>query len=208
MAEKKSEKEDTEKSKTKLTRQKIFLIVVMVAGVVLTSYAIYSYFTSPSDIEFHYATALGQVWAFRSDLREAEKVKVEPSEQTVYLELFSFGDSPFVENITIAYKDAGEKENVYYQLQILELVTKLKTIYNLRYDGQSPTFNAVEVDSYYKLPGKIKNPIIALVHPKFATETSIKLENHVILLNAKTQDDMDLVATKLLMIALQLKRIS
>ncbi len=209
--EKKTEDPESEtksglKIKLKITKRKTVFAVILTSIFLLAVFTIYSYLTTPSAIEYHKAFALGQEWAFRADLRDAEKVRVEPSEDAVYFELFNIGETPFIKNITIAFKDAGPTENPYYQLQVIELVTKLKKTYELSYqNAESPGFNAIEVDSYYKLPGKIDNPIIALVHPKFATETSIKLENHVILLSAITTDDMDLVTAKLLMIALQLK---
>ncbi len=211
MEEKNREKQKTqEKSTTKrvFTKQKIVFVTILTAIFLLAGFTIYSYLITPSAIEYHKAFALDQEWAFRADLREAEKVRVEPTDDAVYFELFNIGETPFVKNITIAFKDAGPTGNPYYQLQIIELVTKLKKTYELSYHGaEAPGFNAIEVESYYKLPGKIDNPIIAIVHPKYATETSIKLENHVILLSAKTTADMDLVTAKLLMIALQLKPI-
>ena len=203
------EKTESEKKGKKKSSQKIILIAVVIIALAGLSFLAYdTYVVKPSEsLSYHYATAFNQTWAFRADLRDAEKVKVTPTDDTIYFELFNIGETPIVKNITIAFKDAGSNENPYYQLQIIELVTKLKKIYESAYqNADPPTFNAVEVGSYYKLPGKIQNPIIAIVHPKFATETSINLENHVITLNAKTHEDMDLVTTKLLMIALQLKR--
>lgn len=210
MEENTEEKKHSEKNKSRniLLEKKGIIVILAIAIIALLSYMLYTYSPQTNNTEYHYATALGQVWAFRADLREAEKVEVKPTEDAIYFELFSIGEDPFIDNITIAFKDAGLNENGYYILQIQEIVTKMKIIYDLVYSGEKTiTFDSLTVDSYDNLPGKIKNPIIAIVHPKFANETSIILEdNHAIILNAKSYQDMDLVATKLLMIALKLER--
>ena len=62
----------------------------------------------------------------------------------------------------------------------------------------------MEVESYEHLPGKIQNPIIAIVPPPYSDETAIRNEGHVTFLKAKTYEDLDLVTNKLLMIALHI----
>ncbi len=207
--EKKSEENSGKEKAAKLKQKRMKTIIAIAVLAVIGAAVFYNYYSQPSSSEYHYASAFGIPWAFRADLRDAEKVSVSPTEDSVYYELFSIGDGPFVKNITLVFKDAGYTENPYYQTQGIEIAAKLKIIYQLRYpNAEPPTFNTVPVDSYENLPGKMQNPIIAMVHPKFATETSIKVENHVITLNANTLEDMDSVTAKLLMIALQLKRAS
>jgi len=134
-------------------------------------------------------------------LREAEKIEVYPSEQALYLELMS----SLVENITIAFKPVAEEENPYYMLQILEIIPKLSFAYSKR--NLNPYFDRdpLIVESYENLPGKIQNPIIALVHPIYSNETAIRVDGHVVFLKAKNYKDFDLVTVKLLMVALRIE---
>lgn len=146
-----------------------------------------------------------QTLSFRADLRLADKVPVYPNEDAVYRDLVH----GLVENVTIAYKyinetaSDGTNPNSYYVLQTVQIVQNIVPAYR---EGWNfiPQFNSMQVESYENLPGKIQNPIIAIVPPPFSDETAIRNEGHVTLLKAKSYEDLDLVTTKLLMIALKI----
>lgn len=147
----------------------------------------------------------GQIVRFRNDLRKADKVPVYPGETQVYLDTIH----PLVKNVTIAFKDAGEEENSYYILEEVEIIFKMTLAYRRmlnRYEGKSledmPKFNAMPVEGYSNLPGKIQNPIIALVHPKYANETAVRNYGHVTYISGTTYEDFDLATIKFLMIVL------
>jgi len=151
----------------------------------------------------------GQTVAFRADLRQAAKVPVYPGDVQIYRDIMN----PLVENVTIAFKDAGEEGNPYYMLQEFELVPRMKLAYMYMLGTQTPegefqpspttpNFNAIPIDSYANLPGKIQNPIIAIVHPMFANETSVRMEGHVTYISGKTPEELDLATARFLMIVL------
>ena len=141
----------------------------------------------------------GFKFVFRNDLRKANKIPVYPSEDAVYLKLIN----PIVKNVTIAFKDAGEKENSLYAVESYEIAYKLTLFYKIK--GMEVGFDSMQVDSYENLPGKIQNPIIALVAPKFSNETAIRIEDHVIYVKGKNKEEFDLAVIKLLMCALRIK---
>lgn len=180
--------------KMKITKERI---VIFLIGMLIVSSIIVHQLLIPRPITtWDYD---GTTLVFRVDLREADKVPVYPHETGVYLDTIH----PLVENITIAFKPAGEKENPYYQLAVIELVMKLKQIYD---KNEIPVeFNAVPVESYENLPGKIQNPIIALVHPVYANETSVHNERHVTTISGETYHDFDLAVAKFLMVVLDIE---
>ena len=177
--------------------------IVLIAAIllVLAGYVSYQIFFAPKPItSWDYG---GRVLHFRADLREADKVPVYPGEMQVYLDTMH----PLAKNVTIVYKDTGDDE--YYSVEAFEITYKMKIAYmNLvgtDIEGKTskvPTFNAEAVDQYANLPGKIQNPIIALVHPVYANETAVRNEGHVTYISGETFEQLDLATVKFLMIVL------
>ncbi len=185
--------------KLKISKNVLFVIVLVCLIALIAVY----YAIKPVQLQPVYSVQVGEeTVVFRADVNKAFQVPVYPDEQSLYRELMN----PLVKNITIAFKPADETENPYYSLQILELIPKLAYAYSrLKYD---PTFGRepLIIDSYENLPGKIQNPIIALVHPVYSNETAIRVDGHVVYLKAKTHEDFDLVTVKLLLVALDAKQ--
>ena len=172
-------------------------IVLLILSVVILSVIVYQ--TSPKPImswNYH-----GRIIHFRADLRAADKVPVYPNEDAIYLDLVH----GLAKNVTIVYKyiDKPKSANAYYPLQIFQIVYNIMPAYEEVWKFK-PNFNSMEVESYENLPGKIQNPIIAIVPPPYSNETAIRNEGHVTFLKAKSYEDLDLVTTKLLMIALHI----
>lgn len=185
------------KMKIKLSRNIIVLIAVFT--VVVVSALIYTYYAPKPLTTWEWR---GLTLTFRSDLLKAKDVPTYPGETQIYLDTMH----PLVKNVTIAFKDAGEYG--LYATEAFEITYKMKLAYmNLvgsEEGGTSevPEFNVMPVEEYANLPGKIQNPIIAIVHPKFANETAVRNEGHVTFISGKTQEELDLATTKFLMIVL------
>ncbi len=191
---------DSVKLRLKFSRNmKIVLLIfalVIVGGLI---YSAYNTYLSPKPITaWNY---YGQTLNFRADLRAADKVPVYPSEDAVYLDLVH----GLAKNVTIVYKyiDEPASANAYYTVQIFQIIRNILPAYEHVWKF-TPSFNFTEVDSYENLPGKIQNPIIAIVPPPYSDETAIRTDYHVTYLKAKTYEELDLVVTKLLMIALNI----
>jgi len=184
--------------KIKLTRNNLILFGIVI--IAISSFLIYNFYISSLPKPIHSVTLNGQVINFRGDLRKADRIPVYPSEEQLYLELMR----PLVQNVTIAFKPAGEKENPYYTIQILELIPKLSIAYSRT--GLEPNFDVppIILDSYENITSTTYSPIIALVHPIYSDENAIRVKDHVICLKAKDYEGFDLVTDKLLMVALEL----
>jgi hypothetical protein len=188
------------KVKIRLSRNVLFFVI---AVALLTSLIFVYVRLVPRPI-----TALnykGQIVEFRDDLRKAADVPVYPGDNQVYLDTMH----TLVKNVTIAFKDAGEKENGYYIVEEFEIITKMTLAYRNLLAGQPglseedmPSFNAMPVEEYANLPGKIQNPIIALVHPKYANETAVRNEGHVTYISGTNYKDFDLATIRFLMVVL------
>ena len=183
--------------KIKLSRN-LFIIIAIVA-VLAGSILVYQYVVPKPMTSWELD---GQILNFRADLKEANKVPVYPGEAQLYLDTMH----TLVKNVTIAFKDAGEYG--YYATEAFEITYKMKLAYiklfgsDISNTSRVPVFNVEEVDQYANLPGKIQNPIIALVHPTFANETAVRNEGHVTYISGKTYEELDLAVTKFLMVIL------
>lgn len=182
-------------------------VVIFVSIAVLIACVVLAYiFLVPKPItSWNYN---GQLVRFRNDLRKADEIPVYPSNIHVKEDLIH----PLVENVTIVFKDAGREENGYYIVEEFEIVTKMTLAYRNMINSYAglteedmPTFNAVPVENYSYLPGMIENPIIALVHPKYANETSVRNEGHVTYISGKNYEQFDLATIKFLMVILGIK---
>ena len=178
---------------------KVFLLVLLIVASLVVYYILFT----PKPI--YYVNYYGHVIEFRTDLRQADKIQVYPGESQVYLDTIH----PLVDNVTIVFKDAGEDGNPHYIVEEMEIIIKMSAAYRRMLAGypglteeDMPKFDAIPVDEYANLPGKIQNPIIALVHPKYANETAVRNEGHVTYISGTTFENFDLATTKFLMIVL------
>jgi len=184
--------------KIKITKKQItkLLIGIFIVAATFSSITYYYLNFAPTDT----VVLDGITITFRQNIREAKNVLVfPPNEDAIFNMLFAAS----VRNITIAFKPASETENPYYILQEFEIVNKLKFAY-LRY-SRDITFNAVPVEDYSNLNGTYFNPVIALIHPVYANETSVRFKDNVIFISGKTYKDFDLATIKFLIIALNIK---
>jgi len=187
-------KHDGNGFKLKFTRNRAIFIIAL--SLIAFAALYYQFFVPKPIMSVLYG---GYVFNFRADLREAVKVPVYPSEEALRNEMMNSQ----VKNITIAFKSANDTENPYYILEIYELLyPKLPLAYSINKMNASFNRDPLIVDFYENLTGKAENPIIALVHPVYSNETSITLENHVVLIKGKTHKDFDLAVDKFLMTVL------
>ena len=187
-------------AKLELTANQIILIFAVSLLIILV-YLAYVYLPRPVYNADYYGIPL----TFRADLNEADKVPVYPNEGYLYYEL----RGGLAKNITIAFVPI-EGGNDIYSAEGFEVTYKLSLMFSLL--GMNVTINAMNVTNYANLPGKIQNPIIALVHPKFSNETAVRLDGHVIHISGLPSNDvtpyrnLDLATVKFLMVVLGIIR--
>jgi hypothetical protein len=192
-------------SMPKITRKAAIALAILALAAGIGGYFYYLNVSNPPITTWNYR---GQLVAFRVNLREAATVPVYPSDDLIYRDLMN----PFVKNVTIAFKDAGTADNPYYILEEMEIIPKTTLAYAHMLGSDSgnetssatdtPVFNAEAIENYANLPGKIQNPIIALVHYKYANETSVRMEGHVTYISGKTPQDFDKATVRFLMIVM------
>ena len=182
--------------KFKITRNRVFFILIFFLIAFSIFYYI-SYIPKPITSRYFYGIKLN----FRADLRQASKIPVYPIEDVVNTELIN----PLVKNITIVYKFSTPEENSYYAIEAFEIANKLYYAYRVSgYDV--PKFITMNVSSYENLPGKIQNPIIALVAPSYSNETAVIADTgHIVFIKAKNLKEFDLATVKFLMSALRIE---
>jgi hypothetical protein len=180
-----------EKIKIKISRKILLVFFIFIFFIAIFAYFKINEKKPLTTIEYD-----GFLLEFRTDLREAQKVKVYPSEDEVYKALMNSS----VKNVTIAFKLFNESDSPYYKVESMELVLKLYLGY--KKINAKPNFNGLEIDSYEKLISNPNNPVIVLVFP--SNETLIELKDHLIFLKAKDYHDFDLVTVKLIMIGLNI----
>jgi len=138
----------------------------------------------------------GKKIKFRSDLREADQIKVFNGEKIKEIL------NPNVTKIYIAYKPSTNDS--LYVIEIFEIVPKL-LIYYFFPKNVNPKFEAMEVEDYSEVFGTKKEPVIVLVHPDYANSTFVKAEDFKIIISGITAKDLDLATIKFLLIALGIK---
>jgi uncharacterized protein YpmB len=177
-------------------KNKKLKILVVIAFIIFLAVLIYRIWPKPIySIRYD-----GEILSFRADLREANKVPVYPSEEILYHALIN----PLVENVTIVFVPV-EGENAIYVVNAFEIVNKLYPAY--RKIGVKPKFNGINLTSYenVELYGKIQNPYIVLIHPRFANETSVRLKDHTVFISGKSNQELDKATVKFLMVALRIR---
>lgn len=194
------------KVKLKVTKIRGLILITLVALTVLI-YLLNTYWPKPI-MTWNYKD---NPLTFRSDLREATKVKAYPDEPTIS-NVFS---SIAVRNITIVYLK-NLTDTSYVTVEAAELSFKLTLAYleagYMKYNVSMSfipvgyiSISAGAVNSYENLVGSASNPLIALVPPSVADETSVSIKDHVIYVKGRTAKDFDLATIKLLMIVLDIK---
>lgn len=180
-----------------LNKNQIVLIAV-VSVLIILAYIAYNFLPKPVyKVDYN-----GNLLTFRADLREANKVPVYPNRVALYYEL----RGGLAQNVTIVFLPV-EGENGIYSAEGFEITFKLGVLFKLL--GKNVTFDSRNVSSYQYLPGKIQNPIIAIVPPRFSNETAVRLDGHVITISGLPNNDvnnpyknLDLATIKFLMVML------
>ncbi|HLC39903.1 MAG TPA: hypothetical protein VJJ76_03420 [archaeon] len=192
------------KVKFKVTRNRMITAGFIISGVVIAYlYALYV----PKPVYSVDYRDTGVILNFRVDLREADKIPVDPGPDQVYTEIVN----PLVKNITIVYKPTGnETEDRYYAIEAFEITEKMKLglyarkITDVGIDAKPLSyFNRTTYDN---LPGKIQHPLIAIVHPIYGNQTRVvSAPGHVVYIEATSYRDLDLAVVKFLISALRIK---
>ncbi|MCD6476866.1 MAG: hypothetical protein J7K26_01715 [Candidatus Aenigmarchaeota archaeon] len=150
----------------------------------------------------------GKTLNFRADLREAEKINVYPDEQTLWNMLMG----PYVRIIHIGFYP-NDTENPYYTVAAYELSYKLQYINDVYWGPNQVEIKPMILNSTKDLMlANEVEPIILMLGPSKANETSIRIDNYLITVSGKdfseidrTYTDLDLAVDKLLLVLMKTK---
>ncbi|TAL46732.1 hypothetical protein EPN87_04470 [archaeon] len=175
------------KISTKRIAFSITIIIIAIAFYFFYPYIVYQ--LSPITSYDYYGTHLD----FRSDLKEAQKVAVYPDESMIVSTVFA----PFMTNLTISFQNTSQNNLV--GVEAYEVAYKMKTAYIALNRNINITSHLGAVQ------GSESNPVVILVPPMLANETSVRVSGFTITISGKTQREFDLATDKFLMVAMGIK---
>jgi hypothetical protein len=166
----------------------IIFIILLVSGCIANNYK---------------RTYAGQEFNFRADLREAEKIAVNPDEESLRKILLS----PNINEIKLAYIP-NDTENSFYLADIFEIAYKMSIIYRYKFGEQVP-MNSFPINSTEdaKYLSNSASPVILFLGPSHANETSVTVDGNLIIIQGRSFDetnrkytDLDLSTDKLILV--------
>jgi len=139
------------------------------------------------------------VFAFRDDVKAAEKIPVYPNEKIVGQQFWDYK----IQNITILFKP-DDRYNKYYQLAGFELTYKLTQMYmTLRPLIIEKDFSAQEIDDFDNITREDGVLKIILVPPEYSNQTIVKAASNRIYIHFRNSRDLDLAVIKTILVALK-----
>lgn len=170
-------------------------IILLITFVILISLCI----QKPNQKKF-----AGQTLNFRSDLIQAQKTEVYPSETALKDVLLS----PEVAKIWIAYFP-NDQENAYYLVAAYEFSYKM-TIVNKYYFQLVKRIEVLALNSTEELLPTKEEPVVLLLGPSKTNETSVRVDDYLITASGKDfseinrqYTDLDLAVDKLLLVLME-----
>ncbi|MEM5777176.1 MAG: hypothetical protein QXJ06_01880 [Candidatus Aenigmatarchaeota archaeon] len=139
------------------------------------------------------------IFAFRDDVKKAEKVSVYPNEKMLGQQFWDYK----IQNITILFKP-DDNYNKYYLLAAFEFTYKLKQMYmTLRPLIIEKSISSKEIDNFDNINREDGILKIILIPPEKSNETIIKLSSNRVYIYWKNPRDLDLAVIKTILSALK-----
>jgi hypothetical protein len=184
---------DFMKTKVRIAFTKNQLIILSIISLFALLGFVYFYFVPKPITVIDY---FGNRLVFRQDLREANRIEVYPNEQA----LRELMDGSQIENITIAYRNTTDAS--YTTVESIEIAYKLRIGYLVQ--GYDFNISASEFNSLENITGERANPIIALISPSMANETSVRVKDSVVYISGRNLKEFDLATIKFLITSLNI----
>ncbi|NIM46659.1 MAG: hypothetical protein GTN40_00660 [Candidatus Aenigmarchaeota archaeon] len=199
--------------------EKNYIIVIIAIIVIAFVFLLNNLGTFKDPYSLYYE---GDIRHFRANLFEANKTPVYPNEDAIKDVLLN----PEVYKIYIAFIP-NETENAFYVASSFETTNKLGIVYRHYYKGQTGSFKDVdgsscmlffedeEVRCFKSLPINSTDeliptpiePVILLLGPSYANQTSVIVNNNLIILQGRDfseidrkYTDLDLAVDKMLLV--------
>ncbi len=140
-----------------------------------------------------------QIYTFTHDIRDSIRVQSNDPEG-----IKAIGDS--FRNMTIVFDGSSEEDNGYARVVLVNFLAKVPVYYS--YEGRLVKFNSFYYigDTWYNSTNEeieqpvFNGPVLWLVGPSTATETSVNLVNNTIYLSGTSYKNMTMAGDKLTLI--------
>lgn len=201
-----------QKFKVKIENKKIAVFLAVFGAIALGAWGFVFYTQNFAPVTV--ADFEGTPVQFRTDLREAQKVDVLPSEDALRAQIVK---PPKVEGpngqfilrsplkgAIITFKPVDSGTNGWYSVQVTEIIKKLTILYQGKYD-RAIGFNVTEVQEYGQVEGDNLIPVIELVHPDYADGTFVSVDsdrNVITISGGDSLRDFDLATVRFMTVAL------
>jgi len=180
----------------KLTKMKIiaFAIITIASTILYISlpYLKDWYQSTRPLTEINY---FGVPMKFREDIRLARDIAVYPNE--TYIK--SIFRNSIIKGIKIGILNYTNETNLI-GIEAVEITFKLSTFYSLA--SMKVAIKGKEIGSLYEIEGNLTNPLIIIIPPSIANETSVRAENYTVFISGKSLKELDLATIKFMAIVL------
>ena len=182
--------------KIKLTKMKIVAFAIIpIASTILYIFLPYlkDWYQSTKPLtEINY---FGVPMKFREDIRLARDIVVYPNETYVK----SIFRNSNIKGITIGILNYTNETNLI-GVEAVEITFKLSTFYSLI--PMKVAIKGKEIGSLYEIEGNATNPLIIIIPPSIANETSVRAENYTVFIFGKSLKELDLATIKFITVVL------
>lgn len=182
--------------KLKIKHRQILYGLIAVLTVAAIVYGIVWFMFQSAPVSTIYYKGIAMT--FRQDVKQAEKVKVTPSEQTLGLQFWDYKNK----NIKFLFKPEN-KSNGLYRVEVFELTYKLSQMYmTLKPLIIEKNFSAEPIESYDNITKEEGTLKVVLIPPGMTNETAVRVTGNGVFIQGKDEKDFDLAVIKTILSSL------
>lgn len=185
--------------KIRLTKERLIALSVFILtsiAIILLYPHLYSLYKSTQPIKK--IVYFNVPMEFREDLRLAKNISVIPNEDSIRRIFWNRG----LKKITIAVLNSTNQTSLI-GVEAYEITFKLTTFYTIK--RMNVEIKGREISEVYEISGDSSNPVIVIIPPELANETSVRVEDYNVYISGKSLKELDLATIKFIMIVLHLE---
>lgn len=185
--------------KIRLTKERLIALSVFILtsiAIILLYPHLYSLYKSTQPIKK--IVYFNVPMEFREDLRLAKNISVIPNEDSIRRIFWNRG----LKKITIAVLNSTNQTSLI-GVEAYEITFKLTTFYTIK--RMNVEIKGREISEVYEISGDSSNPVIVIIPPELANETSVRVEDYNVYISGKSLKELDLATIKFIMTVLHLE---
>lgn len=185
--------------KIRLTKERLIALSVFILtsiAIILLYPHLYSLYKSTQPIKK--IVYFNVPMEFREDLRLAKNISVIPNEDSIRRIFWNRG----LKKITIAILNSTNQTSLI-GVEAYEITFKLTTFYTIK--RMNVEIKGREISEAHEISGDSSNPVIVIIPPELANETSVRVEDYNVYISGKSLKELDLATIKFIMTVLHLE---